>query len=450
MTSWLLTQGLAIASEGHGDAHGAADMAHGGGGSLVTVLFLLVVVALAYILTHFVVERLQKRYLLLTGIEYVLLGVVLGPNVVEQVRPFTDLRALGPIFAFAAGWVGLLYGMEFQLTRLLATADRSIRLALADALVTGAGITVASLAFFRSGLLMDVIPDAEAWPAAMLLGCAAGASSSSAVDLVQRRYARLETQLLPLLRRTARLGDMFALVAFGLIFCLFHPGGTLLPRDPVWAEWLVISIGLGVVLGMVFMAFLSDDAGDNDAFLAMIGILLFASGAAFFLELSALLVNVILGAVIVQTAKGKQVSVQLERTAQPVRLVLLLFAGALWTPVDPTTAAFVTACYILFRLLGKTVGGWLATLGTPLRSDVFRGLLAQGDVAVAMAISAKLVYGGGAAIDVAYTAILVSVAFHELVAPRSLRGLLVDAGELREDMPAELDPPAANASEGAH
>jgi len=448
VTSWLLAQGLAFASGGdaHGAAQGAADAAHGNGGSLVTVLFLLVVVALAYILTHFVVERLQKRYLLLTGIEYILLGVVLGPNVVEQVHPFSDLRALGPIFAFAAGWVGLLYGMELKLARLLASADRSIRLALADALVTGAGITAASLAFFQSGLVMEVVPDAEAWPAAMLLGCAAGASSSSAVDLVRRRYPRLETQLLPLLRRTARLGDMFAIMAFGLIFCLFHPGETLVDRDIVWAEWLLISIGLGVVLGFVFMAFLSDDAGDNDAFLAMIGILLFASGAAFFLELSALLVNVVLGVVIVQTAKGQQVSEQLERTAQPVRLVLLLFAGALWTPVDLGTTAFVTACYIVFRLLGKTLGGWLATLGTPLRGDIFRGLLAQGDVAVAMAISAKLVYGGGVAIDVAYTAILLSVAFHELVAPRSLRGLLVDAGELREDMPAE---PEAGASQGA-
>ncbi len=435
MSAWVL--GLCTTAWASGGGHGGGAPADDGGGSLVTVLFLLVVVALAYILTHFVVERLEKRYLLLTGIEYMALGVVLGPNVVEQVHPFTDLRALGPIFAFAAGWVGLLYGMELKLSRLIATADRSIRLALADALITGAGTTIASLAFFRSGLVMEVVPDGEAWPAAMLLGCAAGASSSSAVDLVRSRYPRLETQLLPQLRRTARLGDLFAIVAFGTIFCLFHPGDTLLAEQPGASDWLLITIGLGVSLGLVFMAFLNDDAGDNDAFLAMVGILLFASGAAFFLELSALLVNLLLGVVIVQTTKGQQVSAQLERTAQPVRLVLLLFAGALWTPVEVPVAAFVTSCYILFRILGKMVGGWLATLGTPLRGDIFRGLLAQGDVAVAMAISAKLVYGGGVAIDTAYTAILLSVAFHELVAPRSLRGLLVDAGELREDMPLE-------------
>jgi len=417
-----------------GGGHGPAEAAHGGGGgSMVTVLFLLAVVIGAYLLTHFVVEQLQRTYLLVTGVEYMLLGVVLGPNVVEQVHPFTDLRALGPVFAFAAGWVGLLYGMELDLRSLLASADRSIRLALADALVTGAGTTALALLVFRTGWLFEPGSDSELWPAAMLLGCAAGASSSSAVDLIRSRYADLPTQLLPTLRRTARLGDLFAIAAFGLIFCIFHEGETLLSREPVWSDWLLISIGLGLLLGMVFMSFLSEDEGSNDAFLAMVGILLFASGAAFFLHISALLVNLVLGVVVVQTAKGLAVRRQLEATEKPVKLVLLLFAGALWTPVAPLPALLACVGYIALRMVTKAVGSYLATVGTPLRGDIFRGLLAQGNVAVAMAVSIKLVYDGPA-VDLAYTAILVSVAVHEIIAPRMLRGLLVDAGELHQDV----------------
>ena len=423
---------VALASGGGG--HGGAEAAHGGGGSsMITVLFLLAVVIGAYMLTHFVVERLQRTYLLVTGVEYMLLGVLMGPNVVVQIHPFTDLRALGPVFAFAAGWIGLLYGMELNLRELVASADRSIRLALADARVTGVGTTALAILAFRSGLLIPVVPDAQAWPAAMLLGCAAGASSSSAVDLIRSRYPDLQTELLPTLRRTARLGDLFAIAAFGLIFCVFHEGETLLSRKPVWAEWLVISVGLGIVLGLVFMTFLSKEGGSNDAFLAMIGILLFASGAAFFLQISALLVNLVLGVVVVQTAKGVAVRRQLERTEKPVKLVLLLFAGALWAPVDPLPAVVACLGYIGLRLLGKALGSYLATVGTPLRGDIFRGLLAQGNVAVAMAVSIKLVYDGPA-VDLAYTAVLVSVAVHEIIAPRILRGLLVDAGELQQDV----------------
>jgi NhaP-type Na+/H+ or K+/H+ antiporter len=59
--------------------------------------------------------------------------------------------------------------------------------------------------------------------------------------------------------------------------------------------------------------------------------------------------------------------------------------------------------------------------------------MSQGDVAVAMALSFRLVYTGPT-VDLAYTAVLFGVVVHELVSPRLLRGLLVDAGELREDL----------------
>ena len=425
-----------------GGGHGAEEAAHGahasGDSSMVTVLFLLAVVIGAYMLAHFVVEQLQRTYLLVTGVEYMLLGAFLGPHLVQQVQPFTDMTALGPVFAFAAGWVGLLYGMELDLRYLLASADRSIRLALADALITGAGTTALALLAFRAGWLVDGMNDAHVWPAAMLLGCAAGASSSSAVDLIRSRYPDVQTQLLPTLRRTARLGDLFAIAAFGLVFCVFHEGQTLLSREPVWSDWVLISIGLGLLLGLVFMSFLSEDAGGNDAFLAMIGILLFASGAAFFLHISALLVNLVLGVVVVQTAKGLAVRTQLEATEKPVQLVLLLFAGALWTPVPVLPALGASVGYIALRVVSKAVASYVATVGTPLRGDIFRGLLAQGNVAVAMAVSIKLVYHSEA-VDLAYTAVLFSVAAHAFETQRLLRGLLVDAGELHQDvLPARV------------
>jgi hypothetical protein len=168
-------------------------------------------------------------------------------------------------------------------------------------------------------------------------------------------------------------------------------------------------------------------------FLAMVGILLFASGAAFFLNLSPLLVNLVLGLVLAQTPQGRQLHPQLVRTAGPARLVLLLFAGAHWRPVPLLPALGVVLGYLALRLLGRLLSSAIATLGTPLRMDLFRGGMAQGDVAVAMALSFRLVYEG-LAVDLAYTAVLVGVVMHEIVSPRMLRGLLVDAGELREDL----------------
>ena len=384
----------------------------------------------AYLLTHFVVERLQRRLLFRSGFEYVLLGIVLGPTVVEQVHPFSDLTALGPVFAFVAGWVGLLYGLELKRDE-FDSVGRSLRLALTDGVVTGSLVTVAAWAFLRSGLAMDVVPEREAWLCGGALGCAAAAGSSSAVDLLASRYADAETLLLPMLRRTAKLGDALAIIVFGVLFAIFHPDGGS-PAAP--GDWMWWTVGLGLSLGLLFFFFIGRDEGENNVFLAMVGILMFASGAAFFLKISALAVNLVLGAVLAQAAAvGPRIAHQLSRTERPVSLMLLLFAGALWVPVEPLPAVVLTLGFVGLRLVSKVLAVFLATVGTPLRGDLFRGMLAQGDAAVAMAVSMQLFYDGDA-VDLAYTAILAGVVVHELVSPRLLRGLLVDAGELRQDV----------------
>ena len=390
-------------------------------------MFLLTIVGGAYLLTHFVVERLQSRLLFRSGLEYVLLGIVLGPTVVPQVHPFANLTGLGPVFAFTAGWVGLLYGLELKAREF---GGRATRLALTDAVVTGGLVTGAALLFFRYGNVVTPMSWSEAGLSAGALGCAAAAGSSSAVDLLSQRYADAETHLLPMLRRTAKLGDAVAIIAFGVLFAVYHPQGGAGAGAGDWMWW---TVGLGVALGGLFFFFIGRDEGENNVFLAMVGILMFASGAAFFLKISALTVNLVLGAFLAQGALGPRIGAQLQRTEQPVSLMLLLFAGALWVPVDLLAAFILTLVLVGMRLLGKVLAVFIATGGTPLRSDMFRGMLAQGDAAMAMAISLQLFYDGSA-VDLTYTAIVASVVIHEFVAAWLLRGLLVDAGELRQDV----------------
>jgi NhaP-type Na+/H+ or K+/H+ antiporter len=72
-----------------------------------------------------------------------------------------------------------------------------------------------------------------------------------------------------------------------------------------------------------------------------------------------------------------------------------------------------------------------------MRSDAGRGLLAQGQVAVALAVAFRLGQQGSL-VDIGYNAVLISVLFHDFVAPWALRGLLLDAGELRSTAEAKL------------
>lgn len=418
----------------------AAEGAAAAGSSIGQLLFLIGVVAAAYIVAHLVLERAQQRFLFVSGIEYVALGIVLGPSVFpDRLQPFGDLTRLGPVFEFAAGWVGLIHGLELRV-RWPTGSWRVGRIALADSLVTGAATFGAAWALLSSGRVVSAGP-ADVWPAALALAAASASGSTSAIELLASRYRGLETELIPMLRRAIRGGDLVAFGGFAVLFCAFHQGTTLALRTPGPIEWALITVGLGVALGVVFLLFLGKDDSDHNVVLALVGILLFASGAAFFLHVSALLVNLVLGAALAQTALGSRIEAKLQPTYKPVSLVILLFAGVLWRPVPLLPGVLFVGAYLLARTAGKTAASVLATVGTPLRVDLFRGLLAQGNVAIAMAVSFRLVYAGPAA-DLVYTAVLFGTVLSEFGSPRLLRQLLADAGELREDLGAPARQPA--------
>ncbi len=412
--------------------------AGGGGGSdsTVVVVALVGLVAGAYLLARFVVGRLQKAFLVMAGVESILLGLLLGPEMPYYSLPaFSDLSGLLPIVALAVGWVGLVRGMELSFSRYRGhTPTGATRVVVVQALVAGGLTCGAAYVAFTGGYLFPVATHAdaqiEAWMAAGTMGCAAAAGSFEPIKLLEKRY-RLEGDVAGRIRRMAAMSDLLAIVVFGLLFAIFHTTEEEALYDLRPVEWAVVSVGVGVMLGILFRPFLGDDDSENGRFLAMVGIIVLASGAAYFLDLSPLLVNLCLGVVLVNTAKaGPQIRDTLDNTRRPMALVLLVFAGALVRPVDPLDATIVCIAYLALRLTGKAVGTSLASWRTPLRGDYFRGLLAHGEVSVAMAVSLRLVYEGPA-VDLAYLAILVSVVVNDLIAPRVLRGLLVDTGDLR-------------------
>jgi len=421
-------------------AGGSGANSHGDDTTLTTVVTLVLGVGAAYLLAHFVVDSLQKRFLLSTNAEYIVLGVLMGPSV-AAIPAFQDLTPIAPIIALATGWVGLLYGMEFNLRHLLNTRNHAVRLCLMD----GAGVMLpvlfATQWFLQSEWMTTLgsepIAPAQAWLSSWVLALTAWAGSSDALNVVRRHYP-LDGAFIDTLKQTARLGDMLAIAGFGFLFCAYHE--VVIPvtgRGPTSIEWGVITVVLGAMLGGLFTVFLGKDESTHNLLLPLVGIITFASGAAFFLDLSAILVNLILGVILVNTAKqGQAVRETLEGTVRPISLILLVFAGALWTPPPLWPTVLVTVGLIVLRLVGKSAFLWVAALGTDIRRDAFRGLIGQGHVAVAMALSMKLVFHGPA-IDIAYTAILICVVVHELVAPRLLKGLLVDAGVIQRETAME-------------
>ena len=129
-------------------------------------------------------------------------------------------------------------------------------------------------------------------------------------------------------------------------------------------------LGLGLALGGLFRLLVSSESTENQRFMAMVGIICFSTGAAFFLDLSALTVNLVLGAVLVQGAEGPQLDRTLTSTLGPVVLLLLVLAGVVWTPVSPLQGGVLAVALLASRSLLKVAGGAIAAAGNPVRADI--------------------------------------------------------------------------------
>ncbi len=410
---------------------------------MLAVLTLIALTATAWVIAHVILGRIQRRWAITTGGEYLLIGVLVGPaSPWLTLIDATVLSDLAPLMALAIGWVGLFYGTRVDLRKGLQNREgawdfRPFQLATMEstfsfllvAAVSWVALTRLSLpgteGLSQSGVLL----------ASAVLGVVASVGSTQVLEVVKDRFqARGATT--DLLEGSHRFEEPIAVAAFGLIFCIFNPSNPVLTREPVALEWLAISVGIGAALGVLFRVFLANETDSDKVFLALVGIIVFASGVAYYLHLSPLLVNLVLGLVLVNVAPPEiaaNIRQVLMRTRRPMHLMLLIFAGLLWTPVSwPVWAC--AAFYLGLRVTGKRIGGALAStlMGPGVRRDLGRGLLGHGELAVAMALNFRLVPAWPLG-DLVFTTLLVSVVFSELWAIRSLRQLLIDTGDIRDE-----------------
>jgi hypothetical protein len=358
-----------------------------------TTLAALAVLTAGYILAYLLFDRLRDRYGYVGGAEYVLLGVLLGPHV-TRLLDAGRVQDLTPIVSLAIGWLGMLLGTYFRLPTLALLSPDHVRIAFAEAVATFAAGLGALLLLFR---YLAANSWADAAVQAVTLAAVATLSSPAAVDAFVNR-ARVRSAILPVLQLTARIDALIGVAAFGLILAILHRGDVAPDiRPPTATEWAVINLAVGVASGVLFHLFLGPREGEAESggasrlFVALAGAIVVASGASYYLNLSPLYTNLVLGFILANSGGAhREVTRLLLATERPVYLALLVFAGAAWSP-ESVDLLFLAPAFVLVRLAARFFGGRVAgELVAPpeLRTPrLARGLLAQGGLAVAMAVN---------------------------------------------------------------
>lgn len=393
-----------------------------------TTLAALAVITVGYILAYLLFDRLRDRFGYVGGAEYVVIGFLLGPRVTGLLGA-GQVQDLTPIVSLALGWLGMLLGMYFRLPTLAIISGDHLRMAFAEALTTFTSALAILLAVFH-------YVAGYSWPEstvqAVTLAAVATLSSAAAIDAVTRRPGG-RSPLFTVLRLTARIDALVGIAAFGLILAIFHQGEVAVSvRPPTATEWAVINIAVGVASGVLFHLFLgprghlNDAEGSSRLFVALAGAIVVASGASYYLNLSPVFTNLLLGFILANSGRAhRDVTRLLLATERPVYLALLIFAGAAWSPSSPELF-FIAPLFVVVRLLARFFGGYVAggLVAPPSFQNprLGRALLAQGGVAVAIAVNYTQVRSDLNP-DLILTAALVSVLLFEIVASR-------EAGEL--------------------
>jgi Kef-type K+ transport system membrane component KefB len=387
---------------------------------LSATLSLILIVGAAFLAAHVLFDWLARRFRIVSGAEYLVLGILLGP----QVSGFMSadvVEGFGPFITLALGWTGAALGMQLYLPRLIQTRAVVYRTAVLEAVIAFAVVTgVMALAFSWA---FDLAYAAVIMPA-VALGAIAVASASSAVPL----FTESDTHpIVEQLETTALVDSVLAILVFGVLLCVVHVDVLVGGRPLTATEWAAITIAIGVVGGTLFHLFIGSERNRDRLFIALAGSIILASGAASYLRLSPLLSSMIIGAILVNTSTNREdIASLMSAVEKPLYFVLLLFAGASWRP-SQFNWELAVLLFVFIRIAAKLGAARLA-VRIDKRVDTLginwgRVLFTQGTLALAIALNYSL-NDARVVPNVVFTAAIASVLVNDLFGARIIAALI--------------------------
>lgn len=387
--------------------------------------FSLILIAVGgYLAAHVAFGWIARRFMIISGAEYLLLGVLLGPKVTGLISA-SAFEGFGPLMTLALGWIGAVVGAQFYFPELVRLGARPYRIAFVEAVVTGIGVG-AAMALVLAAAVPTTLGQV-AYPAAVL--AAIGVASSPTGIALVGQHLRRGRGLVEQLQVTSGIDALVAIVIVSVVVAMEHPAPVGLVRAPTATEWVVISIGMGCAGGALFHLFLGGEQAVDRLFIGLAGAIILTSGAAAYLGLSPLLPALLVGAILINTSENRALLRQaLSSVERPIYFVLLIFAGAAWRP-GALQLLIPILGFAVVRIAMKVTGAWVAgrTSGAPahLSRNWGRALLGQGGLAVALGLSYLLVHPSAVA-DVVFTAALASVLLTDVTAARSAHTAVQD------------------------
>jgi hypothetical protein len=401
---------------------------------LVTTLILILLALLGARFSFSTIRvAMGPRLLLRTGIHFLFIGFVLGPHALDLLS-VEAVEQLFPLLALGLGWVGFLFGLQLDRTALAKFPRSWMVISVLQALAT-------FLIFLAVGWAGLVWLGFDGSPGVLFLSGAAATAAVSApagVALVSSNFL-VRGNIRTLLFYVASMDGVVGIVALQIIYSVFHPLEMVLTLDQIaLPSSVLVAVAVAVACGILFLWLTRPRPSADSLVLFLLGMCAFGSGLALRLQLSPLFVCMLIGAIVANLGSDRdRVYRTLQAWEQPVYLLFLLLAGAFLRFTSPWVVALAFA-YALIRAGGKIAGMLLATRvaspGFPVPKRTGEGLVTQGGLSVALAVSGILTYQGleaqGLTEEMLFTVVVLGVVISDLAGPVLTTDVLRRAGEI--------------------
>jgi hypothetical protein len=400
---------------------------------IVGVALLLFIALIGYRRT-FVRLRVPvgARLIFLTGTEFIFVGVALGDELVGLLSE-EIVRSLTPLFSLGLGVIGLIFGMQLEMGKILRFPVRYLPIAVIQAAFT------MLVVFWPSYLILGKLFGHAGEPvllASLVLAATAACTAQTALALIDREFKLRGSRVMELLRYISSIDAVVGLFVFGFAFCLMHTEPVLGFSAGLGFQWFVLSLALGTAMGFLMQLLTRVRCSDEELLIFVVGMVVFSGGIALYLKLSPLFINTIMGFLVANLPGPKQRIFNLVvRLEKPFYIVFLILAGAIWHPGSPW-ALLLAALYLGLRFAGKVSGGYLAGRVVRTATDDARpprrlglGLISQGGMAIAMVMNYYQL-SSVAVTGAVVTAVLIAVIINELAGPSLAQSVLRRAGEI--------------------
>jgi Kef-type K+ transport system membrane component KefB len=347
-------------------------------------------------------------------------GLAIGPAGFDLLPQSFVQAWFPPLTTLALSLVGFLLGHHLSISSLKAHGKLVLGITIGE--TTGAIVVVATLL-----LLIGVHPVV----ALLLAGVSAATAPAATFDIV--RESGVTGEFPDTLLAVVAMDDAWALFMFSLMMAAASTtNGDSSALSSIWAglEEIGGSVLLGVALGAP-MAYLTGRIRPGEPTLAeALGFVLICGGIATWLDLSAVLSAMIMGAMVASLARHHERPFHaIEGIELPFLMLFFLLAGASAHLDALLLVGGITITYILSRCVGSYAGAWIgagwAGADPVTRRWLGMCLFPQAGVALGMALMASQRFPEFA--SMLLPTVLASTIIYELLTPPLTRRALMAA-----------------------